>query len=32
MAVRAHGKKVFAASAGHGAQLAASVNAFIHVE
>lgn len=31
-AVRSHGKKVFAVSAGHGAQLAAVVNAFIHVD
>lgn len=31
-AVRAHDKKVFAVSAQHGAQLAASVNSFIHID
>jgi uncharacterized LabA/DUF88 family protein len=30
-AVRAHGKKVFAVSASHGAQLAASVDSYIHL-
>jgi len=31
-AARALGKKVFAVSAGHGAELAAVVNSFIHID